>query len=213
VVEEPDRIRDDIELTRAQLAHDVDRLADKTSPSRVAQRSWQNTKARARGVADRVMGTAHDGGGAVKDRTSSAVDTVKDKASGAVDTVKETAGDVAEQVQRAPAAARRQTQGSPIAAGLIAFGAGLLAASLLPATELEKRAGRQVRDHAGELVEPIREPLTEAAHDLGDSARQAATAVGDTAKDAARNTAQSARSTAQDAATEVRHNVTSNTGS
>jgi hypothetical protein len=33
---------------------------------------------------------------------------------------------------------RRQTQGNPIAAGLIAFGAGMLVASLLPATDLEK---------------------------------------------------------------------------
>ena len=117
----------------------------------VAQRGWQNTKEKVRGVTERVMGAAHDGGSTVQDRTSNAVGTVKDKTSDAVDTVKDKAGDVATQIQQAPAAARRQTQGNPIAAGLIAFGAGLLAASLLPATELEKRAGRQVRDHADEL--------------------------------------------------------------
>jgi hypothetical protein len=209
VVEEPDRIRDDIELTRAQLAHDVDRLADKTSPTRVAQRGWQNTKEKVRGVTERVMGAAHDGGSTVQDRTSNAVGTVKDKTSDAVDTVKDKAGDVATQIQQAPAAARRQTQGNPIAAGLIAFGAGLLAASLLPATELEKRAGRQVRDHADELIEPVRGPLTETAHDLGDSAKEAAYAVRDSAKDAAQNTAQSATSTAKDTAAEVKQNVTS----
>jgi hypothetical protein len=197
MAEAPDYIRDDIELTRARLAQDVDRLADKTSPGRVAQRSWQNTKAKVRGVTERVMGTAHDGGS-----------TVKDKASGAVDTVRDTAGEVAEQARQAPAAVRRQTQGNPIAAGLIAFGAGLLAASLLPASDLEKRAGRQVRDHADELVEPIREPLTEAAHDLGDRAKDAAAAVGDTAKDAARTAARSTAGTAKDAATQVRQDVT-----
>jgi GAF domain-containing protein len=195
VVEEPDRIRDDIELTRAQLAHNVDRLADKTSPTRVAQRGWQNTKGKVRGVTERVMGAAHDGGSTVQDKTSNAVGTVKDKTSDAVDTVKDKAGDVATQIQQAPAAARRQTQGNPIAAGLIAFGAGLLAASLLPATELEKRAGRQVRDHADELVEPVRAPLTEAAQDLGARAKEAAVSVAETAKDAAQTTAQSAKDT------------------
>jgi hypothetical protein len=147
------------------------------------------------------------GGDRVQGKASGAVDTVRDKASEAAGSVRETAGEVAERVQRAPATARRQTQGNPIAAGLIAFGAGLLAASLLPATELERRAGRQVRDHADELIEPVREPLTEATHDLGDSARQAASAVAGTAKDAARTTAQSARSTAQDATVEVRDTV------
>jgi uncharacterized protein YjbJ (UPF0337 family) len=213
VVEEPDRIRDDIELTRAQLAHNVDRLADKTSPTRVAQRGWQNTKEKVFDVKDRVtervMGAAHDGGSAVQGKTSTAVDTVKDKTSDAAAAVKDKAGDVTTQIQQAPAAARRQTRGNPIAAGLIAFGAGLLTASLLPATELEKRAGRQVRDHADELIEPVRGPLTEAAHDLGDSAKDAASAVRDSAQDAAQTTAQSAKNTAKDAAAEVQQNVTS----
>jgi methyl-accepting chemotaxis protein len=207
MVEEPDRIRDDIELTRAQLAHDVDRLADKTSPSRVAQRGWASTKAKVRGVTDRVMGTAHDGGTTMKDKTSGALDTVKDKASSAVDTVKDTAGDVAGPIQQAPTTVRRQAQGNPIAVGLIAFGAGMLAGSLLPATDLEKRAGRQVREHADELIEPVRQPLTETAKDLGDSAKEAAASVRDTAKHAARTTAESAKGSAKDAATEVRQNV------
>ncbi|GAB3837671.1 DUF3618 domain-containing protein [Dactylosporangium cerinum] len=211
MAEAPDHIRDDIELTRAQLAHDVDRLADKTSPTRVAQRGWQNTKAKVLDVkdrvSDRVMGAAHDGGGSMHDKTSDAMTTVKDKTTGAVDSVKDTAGDVAAHVQQAPAAVKRQTQGSPIAAGLIAFGAGLLVASLLPATDLEKRAGRQVRDHADDLIDPIKEPFTEAAHDLGDSAKDAASAVRDTTKDAAQTTAQSAKSTAQDATADVKQNL------
>jgi len=211
MAEAPDHIRDDIELTRARLAQDVDRLADKTSPGRVAQRGWQNTKAKVRGVTERVMGTAHDGGGTVKAKASDAVDSVKDTASGAVDSVRDATGDVAEHARQAPAAVRRQTQGNPVAAGLIAFGAGLLAASLLPATELEKRAGRQVRDHAEDLVEPVREPLTQAARDLGDRAKDAAAAVGDTAKDAARSTARSTTVTTKDAVAEVKQNVTSST--
>ena len=40
MAEEPDRLRQDIENTRASLTRDVDLLAEKTSPTKVAQRRW-----------------------------------------------------------------------------------------------------------------------------------------------------------------------------
>jgi uncharacterized protein DUF3618 len=197
MAEEPDVIRDDIEMTRARLAHDVDRLADKTSPSRMAQRRWQGTKSKVRGLSERVMGTARDTGGSARDTAS----TVKDKASNA-------AGEVADQVRQAPEMLTRQTQGNPIAAGLIAFGAGMLVASLLPATTIERQAGQALREHGSDLVEPVRQPLTESAQqlgsDLGDRAKEAAGAVRDTAKDAAQTTAESTKDSARQAAAEVR---------
>jgi hypothetical protein len=36
---------------------------------------------------------------------------------------------------RAPQAVRQQTQGNPLAAGIIAFGVGMLAATLIPVTD------------------------------------------------------------------------------
>lgn len=207
MAEEPDQIRDDIELTRARLAHDVDRLADKTSPSRIAQRRWSGTKARMRNVSDRVMGTARDNGGSLKDKAGDAAGTVRDKAGDVAGTVKDTAGDVAEQVREMPAAVNRQTQGNPIAAGLIAFGAGMLVASLLPVTELERRAGQQVREHADELTEPLQEPVQHLRDDLGGQAREAVASVKDTAKDAAQTTAQAAKENAQAAKGDVRSNA------
>jgi len=208
MAEEPDQIRDDIELTRTQLAHDVDRLADKTSPTRVAQRRWTGAKTRMRGMSDRVMGTARDSGSSVKDKTSDVAGTVKDRAGDVADTAKNKAGDVADHVREAPAALSRQTQGNPIAAGVIAFGAGMLVASLLPATDLEKRAGQQLREHAGDLTDQVREPLQASAQhlrdDLGDHARDAVASVKDTAKDAAQSTAQTAKDNAQSAKESVR---------
>jgi hypothetical protein len=198
MAEESDQIRDDIELTRTQLAHDVDRLADKTVPSRVAQRQWGRAKAKVRGVSDRVMGAASDNGS-----------TIKDKASGALGTVQDKTSDVAGQVKQAPAAINEQTRGNPVAAGLIAFGAGLLVASLMPASNVEKRAGQQLRDHADDLIEPVRQPLTESVQQvrdgMGDSAKEAAASVRDTAKDAARTTAKAAK----DATSTVKSNATS----
>jgi len=192
MAEAPDDIRDDIEVTRARLAHDVDRLADKTSPSRIAQRRWTGAKSKVRGLSDRVMGTARDTGSTAKDKASSA------------------ASEVADQVRHAPEMVTQQTQGNPIAAGLIAFGAGMLVASLLPATRIERQAGQTLREHGSDLIEPVRQPLAESAkhvgEDLGDRAREAATSVRDTAKDAAQTTAESTKDSARQAASEARSN-------
>jgi hypothetical protein len=196
MAEEPDQIRNDIELTRTQLAQDVDRLTSKTSPSQIAQRRWTGAKSRVRGVTDRVMGTARDTGGGVSGKAS-------DVAGKAGDVASNVAGNVADGVRQTPAAISRKTEGSPIAAGLIAFGAGLLVASLLPTTELEKRTGQQVRERAGDVADQVREPLQESAQhlrdDLGDKARDAVAAVRDTAQGAAQSTAQTAKDNAQTA--------------
>jgi uncharacterized protein YjbJ (UPF0337 family) len=197
MAEEPDQIRNDIEVTRERLAHDVDRLADKTSPARIAQRRWGGAKSKVRGLSDRVMGSARGNGGAAKDKASDAADSAKDKAADVAGTVRDQAGEIAGQVRDTPAMLGRQTQGNPVAAGLIAFGAGMLVASLLPATAVEQRAGQQLRDHADDLVEPIRQPLAESAQhlreDLGSNAQESVASIRDTAKDAARTTTQTAK--------------------
>jgi gas vesicle protein len=227
MAEEPDQIRDDIELTRAQLAHDVDRLTDKTSPKRVAQRRWSSVKDTVRGVSDRVIGSpsstpgaGHHRAGAVvdtvKDKAGDVTETVKDKASTVAATVQDHAGQVVDQVHDAPAAVTRRTQGNPVAAGLIAFGAGLLAASLLPTTEVEQRAARRLREQTGDVVEPAKEQLKEAAQslkaDLGGSAQEAVASVKDTAKDAALATKDAATESARNAAAQTRDTAKSATG-
>ena len=60
MAEEPDRIRDEIEATRYDLARNVDLLADRTVPTRVARRRWSGVKERVHGMSDRVMGTSSD---------------------------------------------------------------------------------------------------------------------------------------------------------
>src|SRR5215213_1859008 len=135
MAEEPDQLRRDIEYTRASLSRDVDALAEKTSPKRVAQRRWTSVK-------EKVMGTprhARDSFGdkassatsTVQDKASSAASTVQDKASSAASTVQEKASSAAstaaDTVREAPHTVAEQTRGNPLAAGIIAFGAGLLA--------------------------------------------------------------------------------------
>ncbi|OLR93207.1 DUF3618 domain-containing protein [Actinokineospora bangkokensis] len=196
----PDQLRHEIERTRADLTGDVDRLVDRTSPSRIVDRRVERARGGLRKVKDKVMGVADDltpsGGG-----------------SGAVDAVREQSRSVAESTQQVAHqttdAVRRQTQGSPLAAGLIAFGAGLLTASLIPTSQAEKRVAAQVRDQAGDLVEPVRHAATEAAANVGgdlrESAQHAAEQVKQTAVDAAQEVKDSAQSGAQDAKEGVRH--------
>jgi hypothetical protein len=182
MAEEPDRIKDDIDATRSSLVRDVDALADRTLPNRVVRRRWETMKERVQGVSDKVMGTSHD------------------VASDAGDKVSAAASAVADNVREAPEAISRKTQGNPIAAGIIAFGTGLLAASLMPATELERRAGQQLKDSAGDVLEPIREPLAQSAQQLKegvtDSASDAAHQVMDSARQAARTTTAQAKDAA-----------------
>lgn len=179
--EKPDRLRQDIENTRVSLTRDVDRLAEKTSPKRAAQRRWTAVK-------DKVMGTSEHARQATSETTQSAVGTIQDKAQ-----------DVADSVRSAPQAVAQQTQGNPIAAGIIAFGVGMLAATLIPATDAERRAGQQLRENAGDLTDRVKDLAGETKDDVSGSVRQAAGRVKETARDAAQTTTQQARSSAQDA--------------
>jgi uncharacterized protein YjbJ (UPF0337 family) len=179
--EEPDRLRQDIENTRVSLTRDVDRLAEKTSPKRAAQRRWTAVK-------DKVMGTSEHARQATSETAHSAVGTVQDKAQ-----------DVADSVRSAPQAVALQTQGNPIAAGVIAFGVGMLAATLIPATDAERRAGQQLRDNAGDLTDRMKDVAGEMKDDVSGSVRQAVGQVKETAQDAAQTTKDRAKSSAQDA--------------
>jgi hypothetical protein len=199
----PEELRSEIERTREELTYDVDRLADHTVPSRVVGRKVAGVKARARSVADRVMG-ARD---SVQDTASNAGDRARDTATMAGEKVQETAHSVAGTVRETPDTLARQTRGNPLAAGVIAFGAGLLVASLLPETGAEKRAGAAVADRSEGLVDKARETARDMASDLGDTAKDAAGSVQNTAREAAGNTAQQAKESGRSAVEQTRQSV------
>jgi ElaB/YqjD/DUF883 family membrane-anchored ribosome-binding protein len=199
----PEELRSEIERTREELTYDVDRLADHTVPSRVVGRKVAGVKARARSVADKVMG-ARD---SVQDTASSAGDRARDTAARAGEKMQDTAHSVAGTVRDTPDAVARQTRGNPLAAGVIAFGVGLLVASLLPETDAEKRAGAMVADRSEDLVDKARETAREMASDLGDTAKDAAGSVKDTAREAASHTAEQAKESGRSTVEQTRHAV------
>ncbi|MFD6419332.1 DUF3618 domain-containing protein [Streptomyces sp. NPDC060194] len=192
---QPDELRTDVETTRAQLAQNVDRLADRVAPGRVARRKTDAAQRRLTGIKERVMGSAHSTG----HDTKHAVSRTTDQIGG---TAKDAAGRVTQTAQDTPDAVKRRTQGSPLAAGLIAFGAGMLAAAVLPATEAEERVGEQLRDHSDQLVQPVKETAQQTARELKEGMREPVQehvgAVREHAQEAAGTTKEHAGSAGQD---------------
>ena len=101
------------------------------------------------------------------------------------DTARDAAGSVVEGARRAPDKVIEQTQGNPIAAGLIAFGGGLLVASLIPPSEAEQRVAGQVVEKAQPLRDELQRAGQEVVEDLRSTAEQGAEQVKQRAAEAA----------------------------
>jgi ElaB/YqjD/DUF883 family membrane-anchored ribosome-binding protein len=183
---DPEAIRQEIEETRSNLSYDVDALADKVSPSSIVQRRTEKVKGMARKVKDSVMGAAED----AKAHVSDAASNVGDKASHL--------GDKASHLGDAPHRAVDKAKGNPMAVGLIAFGVGLLAASLIPASDKEKELAQTAKDKAAPLVEDLKETAKGVAEDLKEPAKEAAESVKGAAADAFSNVKDDATSQAKD---------------
>lgn len=100
-------------------------------------------------------------------------------------------------VGQAPTMVKQQAQGNPVAAGLIAFGAGMLAATLFPGTQKENQLGATVKEQGSDLAQPVLAAAKEAADqvrsDVQPAAQEAVEQVKESAKGAANTTAQTAK--------------------
>lgn len=226
--DDPDRIRREIEHTQARVGRDVDALTEKVTPGRIVERRVGRVRSTAARWRERVMGsapgTAHTGrnGGAPGDtwndvreragdmqqRAGETVANATSTAGGAVQQAASTAGSA---LQQAPQVARQQAQGNPLAAGLIAFGAGWLVSSLLPATAREQRLAEQGRDRArelapvaGQVAGEVRENLRGPAQEAVESVKSTAAEGGQTVAEEAKSAGGQVRDRAQGAAGTVR---------
>ena len=177
-----EELRREIEDTRDDLGQTLDAIGDRVSPGRIVERRKNRMMNGLTSVRDRVMGTASDAGR-----------SIGDTASGTVDTLKGT-----------PDAVVQQTQGSPLVAGALAFGFGVLVASVFPPSAKEQEVADELKEKAQPLADDLRqtgqemaEHLKEPAREAVESVKQAATegqqAVTDTAKGAADSTRDAAR--------------------
>ncbi|WP_341394117.1 DUF3618 domain-containing protein [Arthrobacter sp. G119Y2] len=193
--ENPDAIRADIEETRRRLGTNVDAVADKVTPSHIVQRQTDKMKDAVSGVKDKVMGAADSMTDKVQSGTGSATDGVSRAGSA---------------VGEAPQKLTARAQGNPIAAGLIAFGAGLLAASLIPASEKERVAADNIKTAAEPLTTQVTDTAKEMAQGLKEPAQEAMENVKATATEAAQNVKQEGQGAAGDVkskATDAQDNV------
>lgn len=161
---------------------------------------------------------AQHAAGTLSDTASSAGQAVSGAASSAGSAVSGAASSAADAVSQAPQVLRRQTRGNPLAAGVIAFGAGWLISSLLPATQREQQLAMQAKDRAGELAQPVTDAAKQVAAEVKDNlqqpAQQAVAQVKETAQDAGRTVAEEGRAAAaqvqeraQQAPERVRDNI------
>lgn len=179
----PDEIREDIERTRAELGQDVDALADKVTPSKIVDRKTRRMRQRFTTLKEKVMGAADDAGSS---------------AHGAMSHVGDAAHHAGDAVKDAPHKVASTTRGNPVAVGLIAFGVGWLAASLIPASRVEQQAADKAKDAAAPLVDQVKEVAQETAQNLKEPAKEAAEAVKERATEAAHTVADEGKSAASD---------------
>ena len=126
-----DELTHEIEATRGRMDRTLDDLGERAGPGRLTER-MRGAVGNAR---DTVMGTAGQTGQHLASDASSAGSSAK-------------------------GALRRTTDGNPLAAGLVAFGAGLLAGSVLPESRTENALAHEVQRKA---QAPVREQLKESA--------------------------------------------------
>jgi hypothetical protein len=190
---DPDQIRDEINQTQRELSADVDALTEKLSPPRIVERRVQATRDAMTNVKDKIMGSTGQGAPEARETTSSQTASVGQAITSGASTARDSAAaavsSAADAARSAPDRVRRGATGNPLAAGLIAFGAGWLLSSLLPASAPEQQVATQVKDFATEHGRPVAQQLGEAgqqaAEQLRESAQQRAESVKDTAADAA----------------------------
>lgn len=128
MTQNPDEIREEIERTRSELSQDIDALSENVSPLKVVHRQTEKVRDTMTGWKDKVMGTAND----------------------ATSRVSEGAEHLADSSHQVPQQTEEKTRRNPLAAGLIALDSAWLMASLLPASEAERKAAAKL----GGLLSP-----------------------------------------------------------
>ncbi|MER7588123.1 DUF3618 domain-containing protein [Micromonospora sp. NPDC127501] len=197
---DPDRIRREIETTRNELSNDVDALTDKVNPRRIAGDRVGQARGAFTRAKEKVMGSSSHMGQEASQRMSHAAGAVRDETRSLGHQSREAMGSVRDEARSLGHQSREQAQGNPVAAGLVAFGVGLLAASLIPPSGRERQlAGRarnmvsehsdQLRDQASQvghqMQDNLREPAQQAAQSVRSSAQQGVSAIRDQGRSAA----------------------------
>ena len=198
------QVRADIERTREDLGQDLDAIGDKISPRKAVRRRTDRVRSKLTDMKERVMGSAESATSSVSSGGSSVAGSVRDTASDVTSAVGDAASGAVDAVRGAPDVVKTQTEGNPVAVGLIAFGLGALAGTILPSTQTEKSMAPELRER---VVEPVKETASEAVREMGQdlrgSAEEAAERVKQTAQEGAQRLTGDARQRMEDVKSEA----------
>ena len=194
-----EELRGEIDQQRNDLTRDFEMVGDKVSPSRIMERRTEAAKGRLRSVREAVMGSADGMTTSASDRVGS----MRESASGAAGRVSGAVSGAEEQVVQG-------TRGNPLVAGAVAFGLGLLVATVIPESRREREMARQVQpqlEHAAQvaveagqgMAEEMKPALQDAGSQIGQVAKDAADDIRQTAQDRGGEAAGNIKGTAQDA--------------
>ena len=191
MTDDPDVIRAEIESTRRNLSGDVDALADKVTPSKIADRQKRKVRGAFHSFTEKIMGSDDDYYYGQTHRS------LADKTGDAVGDAKDATVDAGRRVVA-------KAEGNPVAVGLIAFGVGLLAASLIPASDKEQELAAKAKDAAQPMLQEAAEVGKQVANDLKEPAQEAVQSVKETAQESVETVKAEATDRASDVTDDAR---------
>ena len=189
-----EELRQEITATRSDLGDTLDAIGDRVSPGRMVERRKAGLRARVTRLREQVMGSTDAFSSRFVDGRSGTT------SSGVAGTVGDMASSTGEALREAPEVMRRSAQGNPLLAGAIAFGAGLLVASVLPKSDTEQEAAGQV----AEGIQPVKDALTQAGQHVASVARDSASEIAEQAKSQASDASRQVKESAVQAAGQVK---------
>jgi ElaB/YqjD/DUF883 family membrane-anchored ribosome-binding protein len=177
-----EQLTTDIEHTRDDLSRNLDALNDRVNPGRVMERRREAARNRLSAMRDKVMGPAHS----AEHRMSSAGDSMSSSVQGAAHSV------------------QQKAEGNPLAAGLVAFGAGMLVSSMIPASQKESEAAQRLVENAKEHGQPVLDEAKSAGQQMGENLKEQAGEAAAQVKSSAQESAQQVKQEGQSSAQQVR---------
>jgi len=178
-------LRREADDRRDAIVRDVDLVADRIAPGRIADRQKAKLRQGIGGMRDTVFGSSDQ-----SRLAGTGHDSLRDKASGAIDRANEATPDSVSEF----------AEGNPLAAGLIGIGIGLLAATLMPTSREEQRFA----DGAQDTLQDIASVVGRAGHETADAIRPAAEEAAADVKSTARDAIDTVKDDAKGAADEVK---------
>lgn len=186
-------LRREIAERREGIGRDLEVIGDRVSPGRMVDRTRERTRRRATGLRDRLMGPVDSARTSFADSSGSHSigERVGEMASGLTD--HDPAGAVTHRVE-----------GSPMAMGLVAFGIGFIAGSVIPPSRSERELAQRVEPQVSQLAQGAARSAREAGEHLAPIAKDEADQLKEEASAAAAHVADAGKQEAAAARDEVR---------